>query len=141
MKPKMFISFDYENDKRYKFLLNALSINTRFDLSFSDRSSGEIQSDIISVVKSCLSKRINTATHTLVIIGKDANGLHRDSKEIGYRNWINFEVAKSKESGNKIIAVKINRSYDSPEEILGAGVSWVNSFSVDSIVEAMENAR
>ena len=140
VKPKIFVSFDYENDKHYKFLLNALSNNSRFDFEFNDRSSGEIQSYYIPTVKAALTRRINTATHTLVIIGKYANTLHKDWRKIGYRNWINFEVAKSKEAGNKLVAVKIDRTYESPEEIIGCTVSWAYAFDVKSITRAIDNA-
>lgn len=140
MKPQIFISFDYENDKQYKFLLTALSQNNKFDISFSDRSSGEIASNNIPTVKAGLTHKINTATHTLVIIGKYANSFHKDKLQIGYRNWINFEVAKSKEAGNKIVAVKIDRQYDSPTELMNSQASWAYSFSVDSIAKAIENA-
>ena len=36
-KKSIFISFDYENDKDYKFLLNALSANDLFEISFNDK--------------------------------------------------------------------------------------------------------
>ena len=140
MKPDIFISFDYENDRHYRYLLDALSENSKFNITFNDRSSGEIQSNKISTVKAVLTKKINLSTHTLVIIGKYANSYHKDRIQIGYKNWINFEIAKSKLAENNLIAVKIDRSFESPEEILGANASWAYSFSVNSIAEAIENA-
>ncbi len=140
MIPKIFVSFDYDNDKHYKYLLDALNENPRCDIVFNDRSSGEIQSYQIPVIKANLTRWINSATHTLVVIGEYANSYHKDRSEIGYKNWINFEIAKSKEAGNKLVAVKIDRNYESPEEILGVNASWAYSFRVDSIVEAIENA-
>jgi len=140
MKPKLFISFDYENDKRYKHLLTALSNNRRFDVEFNDRSSGEIKSENIPTVKAGLTRRINSATHTLVIVGAYANSFHKDWNQIGYRNWINFEVAKSKEARNRLVAVKLDRKYDSPEELLGSNASWAYSFDVDAITRAINNA-
>lgn len=140
MAPNIFISFDYENDKQYKFLLTALSNNSRFDIAFNDRSSGEIQSEKIPTVKAGLTRRISSATHTLVIIGKYANSLHKDWKDIGYRNWINFEVEKSKEARNKLVAVKIDRNYDSPEELLDSNASWAHAYNEESITKAIDNA-
>jgi hypothetical protein len=140
MKPKLFISFDYENDKRYKFLLTALSNNRQFEIEFNDRSSGEINSENIPTVKAGLTRRINSATHTLVIVGEYANSFHKDWNKIGYKNWINFEIAKSKEARNKLIAVKIDRQYDSPEELLGLNASWAYAFDVDAITRAINNA-
>jgi hypothetical protein len=72
---------------------------------------------------------------------KGHNSYHKDWREIGYKNWINFEIAKSKEARNRLVAVKIDRNYESPEEILGVNASWAYSFSVSSIIEAIENAR
>lgn len=140
MVKNIFISFDYENDRRYKNLLTALSENPRFTIKFNDRSSGEINSYNIPTIKGSLTKKINDADYTLVIVGQYANSRHKDSGQIGYKNWINFEVAKSKEARNKIVAVKIDRSYASPDELLGANASWAYSFSVDSIEEAINNA-
>lgn len=139
-KKKVFVSFDYENDKHYKFLLEAWDANPDFEFFFSDLSSAEIKSKSVAVVKQALSAKINQATYTLVIIGKEANKRHPDHVEIGYKNWLNFEVAKSKEHKNRLVGVKIDRSYDSPEELLGAGASWAFSFTQKAIIEALEDA-
>jgi len=139
-KKKVFVSFDYENDKQYKFLLEAWDANPNFDFSFSDLSSKEINSWKIPVVKQKLSQKINEATYTLVIVGKEANIKHEDSDEIGYTNWINYEVAKSKEHKNKLVGVKIDKSYESPEELLGSGASWAMSFTQEAIIKALDEA-
>lgn len=139
-KKKVFVSFDYENDKHYKFLLQAWDANKNMDFEFSDFSSQEINSDNISVVKANLTKKINSADYTLVIIGKEANKQHEDHKEIGYKNWQNFEVAKSKENGNKLIGVKINNQNASPEELLNASATWASSFDQEKIIDALAKA-
>lgn len=140
MAKKIFVSFDYENDKHYKFLLEAWDKNPDFDFVFSDHSSQEINSDDISRVKAGLTTKINSANITLVIIGKYANSWHKDHEKIGYKNWINFEVAKSIEAGNSLIAVKLDREFSSPEEIIGQDAQWVMSFNEEDIVEAINNA-
>lgn len=139
-KKKVFVSFDYENDKNYKFLLQAWDANKQFEFSFADQSAREINSNNVGRVKAGLTRRINSATYTLVIVGKEANKLHRDYKLIGHRNWINFEIAKSKDNGNKLVAVKINRTYKSPEELLNSGASWALSFTEEAIVKALNKA-
>lgn len=83
---------------------------------------------------------IRQATYTLVIIGKNANKKHSKSAEIGYKNWINFEVAKSKEEKNRLVGVKIDREHESPEELFGAGASWAMSFTKESILKALDEA-
>jgi hypothetical protein len=138
-KKKIFVSFDYEKDKHYKFLLQAWDKNPEFEFNFSDMSSQEINSWNISTVKSVLSRKINEATYTLVIVGEDANKIHKDAREIGFRNWQNYEIAKSKELGNRLVAVKISSSYESPEQLLGVGAKWAMSFTQEAILKALNS--
>lgn len=138
-KKRVFVSFDYENDRRYKYLLQAWDANSKFDFIFHDVSSGEINSYNIGRVKAALTTKIKNAKYTLVIVGEEANKLHKDHKLIGFRNWINFEVHQSKSYNNKLVAVKIDRSYKSPEELLGAGASWAMSFTEKAIIKALNN--
>lgn len=139
-KKKVFVSFDYTNDKHYKRLLEAWDANKNFDFTFNDCSSDEIHTNSVSVVKAGLTRRINTTTYTLVIIGAEANKQHKDHKEIGYKNWINYEVARSKDHKNKLVAVKIDKSYESPDEIMGSGAKWAMSFTQDAIIKALNEA-
>jgi hypothetical protein len=136
-KKKVFVSFDFENDRHYKYLLEGWNNNPNFDFSFDDKSSKEINSWNIGVVKAVLSRKINEADYTLVIVGSEANKLHKDYRKIGYRNWQNFEIAKSKEHGNKLVGVKINSNFQSPEELLNSGTSWALSFTLQKILEAL----
>ncbi len=39
-----------------------------------------------------------------------------------------------------MVAVKIDRTNDAPEELYGIGASWAYSFSQDSIISALEDA-
>ena len=137
-KRKIFVSFDFENDRNYKYLLEAWNGNSEFE--FDDKSSKEINSWNIATIKGALTRKINEADYTIVIVGKEANKRHKDSGLIGYKNWQNFEIAKSKQNGNKLIAIKINNDYESPEELLGSGASWAHSFSEEAIMKAVRNA-
>ena len=136
----VFISFDYDRDRRYRYLLSALNQNRRSDLTFTDGTPREIQTDSISRVKAVLTTRINQATHTLVIVGQDANRLHTDHQEIGQRNWQHWEITQSAQAGNKFVGVKIDRNFDSPTPLLGQGAKWAMSFTVESIIAALEEA-
>jgi len=140
MAKKVFVSFDWDNDKRYKFLMQAWHSNPNFDFIFDDRSSKEINSWDIPTVRAALTRKINTADYTLVIVGKEANHFHTDHKAIGSRNWLNFEIKQSKMNQNKLIGVKLNRLNDSPEELLGSNTSWAMSFTQESIIQALNNA-
>lgn len=139
-KRKIFVSFDYENDRNYKYLLEAWNKNSEFEFEFDDKSSREINSWDIPTIKAALARKINEADYTLVIVGKEANKLHKDRNLIGYRNWQNYEIAKSKQNRNKLIGVKLNSNYESPEELLGSGASWAYSFSEEAIMKAVRNA-
>lgn len=139
-KKKVFVSFDYDNDKHYKALLKAWDANPNFDFYFSDLSSTEINSWSVPVVKQVLSKKINEANYTVVLVGKEANKKHSDHKEIGYKNWLNYEVAKSKKHKNKLVAVKLSSTNTSPDELLDSGAKWAMSFKQESIIKALNEA-
>ena len=139
-KKKVFVSFDYDNDKHYKALLKAWDANPNFDFYFSDLSSKEINSWSISAVKQVLSRKINEANYMLVIVGKEVNQQHDDYKEIGCKNWLNYEIAKSKEHKNKLIGVKLDRNNESPNELLNSGASWAMSFTQEAIIKALNDA-
>lgn len=139
-KKKIFVSFDYDNDKKYKYMLEAWDANPNFEFGFADATPDEIDSKNIDRVKAVLTRKINDATYTLVIVGKEANKLHKHHKLIGFKNWINFEIHQSKLNRNKLIAVKIDKNYESPEELLGAHASWAMSFTKDAITKAIENS-
>lgn len=56
-KKKVYVCFDYDRDKHYKYLMEAWDANPNFDFTFNDQSPDEIQSNDISVIKSCLTKK------------------------------------------------------------------------------------
>ena len=140
VKKRIFISFDYEKDKIYKLLLEAWDRNSNFELSFTDNSSREIQSSDIGRVKAGLTSKINSANGTLVIVGKHCNDRHKDSKEIGYKNWQIFEIEQSKKNGNKMIAVKLDRQNEPPDELRNCDCKWAMSYNKDAILKALDEA-
>lgn len=135
-----FVSFDYENDRHYKRLLEAWHEHRDFDFSFDDRSSGEIQSSDVGRVKAALTQKIRNAHYTLIIIGRYANALHKDAAAIGFRNWINFEIAQSVSCSNRLVAVKLDRAFESPEQLLGKKAAWAFEFSEAAILKAFREA-
>lgn len=139
-KKKVCVSFDYEHDRIYKSLLQAWDANPNFDFTFNDVTPKEINSNDYSRVKAVITQKISSTTYLLVIVGKHSNDQHPRRYEIGCKNWLNWEIKKAKELNKKIIGVKIDRSYDSPDELYGSGVSWAMSFSQDSILKALNNA-
>jgi|SRR5680860_1136957 len=138
---RIFISFDYDHDRRYRYLLSALSENSGSQIEFEDLTPEEIQSDNVDRIKAALSGRITRSTHTLVVIGKHANTQHSQHAKIGTRNWQWWEIEKTKEKElSRFIAVKIERGNESPQPLFGAGATWANAFRVDSILQAINSA-
>jgi hypothetical protein len=59
---------------------------------------------------------------------------------IGYRNWQNYEIAKAKELGKKLIAVQINKDFGYPDELRGVNAKRIYSFNPRDIFEAVRNS-
>lgn len=134
-KKKVFVSFDYDNDKQYKYLLQAWDANPNFDFVFEDKTPGEIDTKGIGRVKAGLTRQINEATHTLFICGKHANQQHQDRNAIGFTNWINFEAHQSIQSGNYLAVVKLDGSCAVPNE-LTAKYKCLTGFSEGNVIRA-----
>lgn len=130
-KEKVFVSYDYDNDKNYKNLLLAWDANGDFDFSLYDQSVDvSVDSTDDAAIKRVISARINKSTFFLCLVG---NKTHRSS-------WVAWEIKKAVELKKKIIAVKIERSNKTPFELCGIGASWALSFTFDSIKNAIDNA-
>ena len=140
MSKKICVSFDYEKDRRYYYMLQAWDKNASFDFIFEDCTPSEIQSNDIGRIKAVLANKIREASHVLVIVGEDANRLHKDNQKIGYRNWQNYEIATAKKLTKKLVAVKLKNDNNPPEELFGAGAAWARSFTEESIKRAISNA-
>lgn len=140
MAHKVFVSFDYTDDKHYKYLLEAWHHNPQFDFTFDDATPEEIDSSNVGRIKAALTSKIKEATHVLVIVGANANKPHRNRNLIGYKNWINFEIHQAVELGKRVAVVKLDRSYENPDELAGAQPSWALSFTEDNIIKALDAA-
>lgn len=134
---KIFICFDFEHDRKYRYLLSALNMNTSSKVIFDDFTPSEIQSSDVGRIKAALTRKLTGATHTLVVIGKYANSPHPDRVRIGTQNWQWWEIEKSKELGKKLIAVKIERANPTPTTLLNSNATWAHSFNVPAIVQAI----
>ena len=139
-KKRAFISFDYDHDRHYRYLLTALAENPQSAIEFDDVTPQEIQSYDIARIKAVLTSKIREATHTLVVIGKHANSHHPDHLQIGDRNWQWWEINKSAEERNGFIAVKIEASNQTPDPLYDKAATWARSFTVESILSAIESA-
>jgi len=131
-KKKIFISYDYDNDKNYKNLLKAWDANGTFDFSFHDHSADvSINSTNATAIKRAISAKINSATYFLCIVGK------KTSKS----SWVKWEIDKAVDLNKKLVAVKTDSTNTSPIELLNVGASWAMSFTEAAIKNAINNAK
>lgn len=137
---KIVISFDWHNDRDYRNLLAAWIKNPAFSVDFEDLTPGAIDTDDVGQVKSVLTRKIRSATHTLVLIGEHANDTHADAEKIGTRNWIWWEIEKSKAEGKKLIAVKIKSDNPTPNPLYGSDATWAMSFTQSAVQKAIDEA-
>lgn len=130
-KKKIFVSYDFDNDRHYKNLLLAWDKNSEFDFGFSDQSADvSIQSTNATAIKRAISAKINAATYFLCLVGKKTS---RSS-------WVIWEIDKAKELRKRLVAVKILHSNVTPNGLLGVGTSWAMSFTFNAIRNAVEDA-
>ena len=130
-KKKIFVSYDYDNDRNYKNMLLAWDKNSEFDFGFSDQSADvSIDSTNAAAIKRAISAKIKASTYFLCLVGK----------ETWKSDWVKWEIDKAKELNKKLVAVKISSTYTTPDELLGAGASWAMSFTFDAIKKAIDNA-
>ena len=130
-KLRVFISFDYDNDKHYKNLLVAWDKNDLFDFSFYDGSvTVPVNSTDAAPIRRVISQRIADCPRFLCIVGKDT---HKSS-------WVRWEIDKAVELKRKFITVKTDRSNTTPTNLLNVGASWALSFTFDAIKKALEES-
>ena len=139
-KKKVFVSFDFDHDKRYKFLLEAWDANPDFDFVFDDRTPSEINTNNIDRIKAALTLKIKEATHTLFIVGKYANQLHKDRALIGFINWMNFEAYQSRSCNNKLAVVKLDQTCEIPKKLVGLAYRWITGFTEDNVIAVLKQA-
>ena len=131
-KKRIFVSYDYDNDKHYKDLLVAWDANSEFDFISHDESvDAAVNSDDTAAIRRLISARISHATYFLCLIGKET-----------YKSeWITWEINKAIEFEKKLIAVKIKSGNMSPSAIVNVGACWAVSFAFEFIKKAIENAQ
>lgn len=130
---KVYVSLDIKNDVNYKHMLSAWNHSNGLEFVSRYNDGGDVSSQ-----KTLIMSLLKSANIVLTIIGSKSDSLHVKSKDIGYRNWQNFEIAKAREYKKKIVAVFIDTSFSTPVELLGAGYIKVNKFDHDSILRAIK---
>src|SRR3990167_7657276 len=123
-KNKVFVGYDYDNDKAAKDRLLGWDADREFDFSSYDQSLGvAVDSPGAAAIKQDLAARIGDASYFLYIVGKES-----------YRSgWGAWEVRKAVELKKKLVAVKTDSIYSSPSVLQRVGVRWSTMFNFDSI--------
>ena len=130
-KKTIFISFDYDNDLRYKNMLLAWDSHDEFDFELYDGSlTTAINSTNAAYIKSKIKPLIEKATHLLCIVGEKS----------GTNAWIEWEVQTAVDAKKKLIGVKIEKANVSPKALGNNGATWALSFNFDAIKKAVEEA-
>jgi hypothetical protein len=124
---KIFVSYDYDNDKHYRHLLSAWDANKSFDFTFEDHSTPAINSENAGRIKAAISAKMKNAKCLLIIVGA----------ETAKCDWVTWEIEKAKELGLGLVGVKIDDEYTSPLALLGAGATWARSFTEAAITTAV----
>lgn len=138
---KTFVSFDFENDRQYKYILNVWNSNPYINFEFDDGSTREINSWNVDRVKAAITTKIKGADCLLAIIGRYSNSYHKDRNLIGFKNWQYFEISKAIELGKKVVAVKLDRNFDTPRILYNQGVLWAMSFCLESVKTTLHRAE
>lgn len=133
-RPRVFVSYDHDEDLRYRNLLRAWDANSEFPFTFDLTSPvARIRSDDEVVVKRALTTKLKASEYLLVVVGK-ATWRSR------FVTW-EIERAKEPDVNLKLVAVKLQRTNRSPKSLLAAGTSWANRFSVDAVAQALRDAQ
>ena len=132
-KRKVFVSFDHSEDLHYKNLLKAWNSNPNFDFEFDQRSPDvPINSINAASIQAALTTMMKQADYLFVIIGPKSST----------SSWMNWEIERAKKFDVKLrlAAVKISYSYTTPSGLYNVGTSFANSFTQDSIINALTKA-
>lgn len=130
-KKRIFISFDYDNDRHYKNLLLAWDKNDEFDFEFYDGSLKQAVNSIdATYIKSKIKPKILAASRLLCIVGK----------ETAKSTWIDWEIQTAVDNNRKLIAVKVEKAFSSPGMLLANSATWALSFNFDAIKKAINES-
>jgi hypothetical protein len=131
LHPSVFVSYDFDNDRRYKNMLLAWDENDQFDFKIYDSSVDvSVDSSDAGPIRRVISQRIDESDVFLCMVGKHA---HKSE-------WIDWEIEKATELDKNFAAVKIDRGNTSPDGLLGKDANWAHSFNFESVKSAIEES-
>lgn len=128
---RVFVSYKYHGDAKYKNLLIAWSKHHRFNVEFDDVSSDiSIDSRVESEIKAGILPHIKNADIFLCIVGEKT-----------YKSkMVPWEIERAVSLGKKIVAVKTSMTNKTPKGLKSVGAVWAMSFTEKEIVKALSKA-
>jgi len=127
-KNKVFIGYDFDNDKASKDRLLGWDVDKEFDFASYDRAFDvAVDSAEAAAFKQDLAARLGDSSYFLCIVGK----------ETYHSGWMAWEIRKAVELKKKLVAAKTDSTNNSPTAMQGVGASWSTTFNFDSIKKAM----
>ncbi len=130
---RVFLSYDYDNDGRYKDILDTWSQSPDF-AQFSGHDQPvtvPVDSEAAEPIKRAIAAKISAATAFLCIVGEKTCA----------NPWVEWEIRKADELGKRMIGVRVSRDHSVPQTLCDAGATWALSFTFEGIKSAMEEAH
>lgn len=124
---RMFVSYDHDNDRLYRRLLEAWNAGSEFVLDFSDPAPGFSAGGLdAAALRRAVAGKIGEAEIFLCLVGQHTHN----------SPWVAWEIAQAAALGKEIVAVKIDSSNATPAGLIEVGAKWATSFTLDSIRKA-----
>ena len=125
---RIFISYDYSNDGKYKDLVLTWDKDEDLDFSFYDMSvEVSVDASDAAAIKREISARISDCSHFLCLVGRYS---HKS-------RWVDWEIKTAMELKKKVVAVQVEKNVTTPNALYGVGTSWALSFDFDVIKKAL----
>jgi hypothetical protein len=126
-KPRILVIFKGE-DLPHMETLQSWDVNKEYDFVFEPTLPRiGIHTPDGKALKEELKTKIKTMTHLLCIIGK----------QTADNDWINYQVQTASVTGRKVIAVRLDSGYKSPNALLNFGATWAKAFTFDAVKTAI----
>ncbi|MGO9135539.1 MAG: TIR domain-containing protein [Methylovirgula sp.] len=126
-KPRVLVVFKAEDLPHMETLLS-WDTNKEYDFVYETTLPRTgIHTPDGKALKEELKAKIKTMTHLLCIIGK----------QTADNDWINFQIQQASVSGRKVIAVRLDSGFKSPNTLLNFGATWAKAFTFDAIRTAI----
>ncbi len=127
-KNKVFIGYDYDDDRAAKDRLLGWDTHKEFDYSSYDRALDvAIDSEAAVAIKQDLAARIGDSNLFLCIVGK----------ETYHSAWMAWEIRQAVALKKKLVAAKTDSTNNSPTAMQGVGALWSTMVDFESIKKAM----